>query len=421
MKISFIKTELEPAGTRGDEKSDKRKGLYFSLMLLLILFNYSYRYIFQYNDETSSAFVYTDTPLPFKIAKYVILLILLVLMLINERGIVLEKRNWSIKLPALFLLVQSALYGILIRDDKILVFAMLLCPLFVYPNRGLPKEQTVEKILDFFWYYTTIYEIIQIVLFYTTGRVPALAFPHRGTLMAVRYGGAFDDPNGYATVLIFYVFWFLLQKPGLKSITRLVITLLMLVFTWSGTGYIAVLATALLFFLFRIRDKLVVRRFLIIGGACAAAALLIFLIKPDLYSSVFHYLVNGKGGSIDGHLKSWNVSMLDAGTWLGIHPVRATWGEVGYVRLLEIGGIPSVLCFLVCSGFGLVKINRRITAGSAESKPFLYGVLAYMVGFLVTMLNFPTVVNFDVMGLYTVCLILAMIPDTSKSVRFSGQ
>ena len=190
MKISFIKTELEPAGLRRNEQSDKRKGLYFSLMLLLILFNYSYRYIFQYNDETSSAFVYTDTPLPFKIAKYVILLILLVLMLINERGIVLEKRNWSMKLPALFLLVQSALYGILIRDDKILVFAMLLCPLFVYPNRGLPKEQTVEKILDFFWYYTTIYEIIQIVLFYTTGRVPALAFPHRGTLMAVRYGGA---------------------------------------------------------------------------------------------------------------------------------------------------------------------------------------------------------------------------------------
>ena len=132
--------------------------------------------------------------------------------------------------------------------------------------------------------------------------------------------------------------------------------------------------------------------------------------KPDLLPWIFRYLVDGKGGSIDGHFKSWNVSMLDWKTWLGIHPVRATWGEVGYVRLLEIGGIPSVLCFLLMSFFALSKINKRISSIDETRKPFLYGVLAYMIGFLVTMLNFPVVVNFDVMGLYTVCLIIAMIP-----------
>lgn len=410
MNHPLIKTEyLKPAGNR-PTKSESRKSLYFNLMLLLILLNYSYRYIFQYNDRSSSAVTYHDTPLEFKAAKYVILLILLLFMLINERGILLERMNWKVKLPALFLLIQSALYGVLIRDEKILVFAMLLGPLFLYPGRGAPKEKSVEKILDLFWYYTTAYELIQVILFYTTGRVPALAFPNRGTLMAVRYGGAFDDPNGYATILLFYIFYFLLRKPGFKSIIRLVITLLMLVFTWSGTGYVALIATAVIFMLVRIKDKPVVRLFLIIGGSCAAVLLLIHLVKPDLLPWIFRYLVDGKGGSIDGHFKSWNVSMLDWKTWLGIHPVRATWGEVGYVRLLEIGGIPSVLCFLLMSFFALSKINKRISSIDETRKPFLYGVLAYMIGFLVTMLNFPVVVNFDVMGLYTVCLIIAMIP-----------
>ena len=397
------------------QSKEQRKNLYFSLMLILFLFYYSYRYILQVNDNITSAYVYTDTPEILKWIKYILFAILLLLSFLNDRKIHLERENWIIKLPMLFLFVQCTIYGIMIRNQPILTFAIMLIPMFLYPTENqIPKQESTEKILDVFWYYTTIYEFIQIILYYTIERVPALAFPHYGSLMAIRYGGAMDDPNGYATVLIFFIFWFLMQKTSVKSMIRLVITLFMLVFTWSGTGYLALIVTAILFFLMRIKDKAVIKKYLIFAGIAVILILGCFIYDSQMIPSIFQYIIRGKGGSMEMHFKSWDVSMLDAKTWLGIHPVCLTYGEVGYIRLLEIGGIPSVIAFLIMSVGGLFRMSHRINDIDDKQKPMLYGALAYMLAFLVSMLNLPKIVNFDCMGLFTVCLILVMTGRDNK-------
>ena len=393
------------------QSKEQRKNLYFSLMLILFLFYYSYRYICQYNDIYTSAFVYHNTPEIIKWIKYILFAILLLLSFLNDRKIHLERENWIIKFPMLFLLVQCTGYGILNRNQPILTFAIMLTPMLLYPaGNSIPKHESVEKILDIFWYYTTIYEFIQIILFYTIGRVPALAFPHFGVITAIRYGGAMDDPNGYATILIFFIFWFLMQKGSVKSYIRLAITLFMLVFTWSGTGYLALAVTAVLFLLLRIKDKAVLRKYGIM--ACVALGItipaMIFAGKSIL--SFLQSFISGKSYSVGLHMESWDLSGLDLKTWLGIHPVTViSRGEVGYFRLLEIGGIPAVAAFLVMAIAGLVRMNKKITESCEQHKPMLYGMLAYIIAFLATMFNLPKIINFDAMGIFTVCLIFAMM------------
>lgn len=393
------------------QSKEQRKNLYFSLMLILFLFYYSYRYILQVNDNITSAYVYTDTPEIIKWIKYILFAILLLLSFLNDRKIHLERENWIIKLPMLFLFAQCTVYGILIRNQPILTFAIMLIPMFLYPTENqIPKQESAEKILDVFWYYTTIYEFIQIILFYTIGRVPALAFPHQGTIMAIRYGGAMDDPNGYATILIFFIFWFLMQKGSVKSYIRLAITLFMLVFTWSGTGYLAFIATILVFFLLRIRDKAVVKKYGFIACVLLVVAIPAILIAGQTILEFIQRFVNKKSYSVGLHMESWDLSGLDIKTWLGIHPVTViSRGEMGYFRLLEIGGVPAVAAFLVMAISGLVRMNKKITESCEQSKPMLYGMLAYMIAFLAAMFNLPKIINFDAMGLFTVCLIFAMM------------
>ena len=396
---------------------EEKLNLLFSLMLILFLYYYSFRYIFQYNDNIISSWVYSDTPAGFKWAKYILYLILLVLIFIGNRGFRIEKENRIIKIPVLILIFQSGLYAILVKNQPILTFALLLCPILLFPGRrNEPKSETVEKILDIFWYYTTIYEIIQVVLYYTTGRVPSMAFPHFGTLMAIRYGGAFDDPNGYGIVMTFYIFYFLMKQPGPKNIIRLLLALVQLFFTWSGTGYLAFAATVIVFFLVRIKDKAVLKRYGITAAIILVPALLAAVIKPGIYSDFINYFVSGKSGSMPGHLADWNVSKYDLGTWLGVHPTTTGYAEVGYIRMLSIGGLPSILLFLTASIAGIARYCRKLGQAEEAIRPLYYGAMAYLICFLAAMFNLPKIVNFDCMGIFSVFIILAMTKELPKEL-----
>ena len=397
------------------EKREKRGNLYFALILILFLFYYTYRYILQYNDASSSAFVYDYTPEWIKWPKYILYMIILALMAWNERGIHLEKQYRLVKIPVLILILQCGICGVLIRDQQILTFTLMLIPILLYPGiGGTPREETVEKILNIFWIYTTVYEIIQVVLFYTTGRVPALAFPHLGAITAIRYGGALDDPNGYAMILIFYIFYFLTQKGSVRSYVCLVVTLAMLVFTWSGTGYLVLLATALVLLLLRIRDRELLKKYGIIALAVLIIAIPVALIAGEQVWDFIVGFIQGKGYSTNLHMKSWDVSGIQLSTWLGVHPARDTFREVGYLRLVEIGGIWAALLFLFASIAGIIKGNKELSARQEASRPLYYGSLAYLIGFLFSMLNLPHLTNFSVMGPFSVFLILSISQAKKK-------
>ena len=94
-------------------------------------------------------------------------------------------------------------------------------------------------------------------------------------------------------------------------------------------------------------------------------------------------------------------------TFFGLNPLPSYGGEVGFLRLLGMGGMPTLTAFLILSISEIKKINIKIKISDAIHRPFLYGCLAYMISFFLSQFNLPLVFDFACMGLYALMIIFA--------------
>ena len=384
----------------------KVKEYVYYALLSLYLFYYSYRYIFKYNSSQTSP-TYSDTPLAFQLLKYAILGCLLLVLVLQFRVTTrIPYRNRKIFLITALLIVQFIVLGGLSKNLDAISTALILVPILFYVRCGdLPSLSKVEKILMVFWWFSFTYELLQIALYVVFKRLPALAYP-TGKITDVRFGGAWDDPNGYALFTLFYLFYFLVKYRGIKQFCYVGATLLMLILTWSGTGFIAFVATAVIMLLIRLNDRQLVNKYILVCGIALSLGLALFALRFDDIVRVLGHYLQSKVGSVDDHLLGWDMSWANPLTLCGLY-CNYSGGEVGYLRILSIGGFPALFAYLYVSLQGCVRAHAYMINQSSQYSALLFGVLAYVVAFLLFMVNLPPLVNFSCMGVFTCFLILA--------------
>ncbi|MEI9919620.1 MAG: hypothetical protein WDO14_12580 [Bacteroidota bacterium] len=179
-----------------------------SLYLLLLLYN-CHRYILKVNFTGTSP-TYSDTPFFWKILKYIILIIILAVLY----GVTRFRKGIKTKAPIIllgllifFLIVNffnTIIYGIVFFDElEYQIYFLLFLPFFFIDTRILDYIQDkLPRLLRITTWFLVLSQMFVVGNYFLYGRLPALAF--ESTL--VRFGGLWDDPNGFGFMCIFLLY-----------------------------------------------------------------------------------------------------------------------------------------------------------------------------------------------------------------------
>lgn len=312
---------------------------------------YGYRYIFQYGSESTSG-TYSDTPMPFQVAKYVVTAILFagsfVILLAKNRvkvRLTYSNRSFLVLLGG-FVGYSLAINLTMISEEnsggdpaflKAFFFLPLLALLpFHYQGRESLKSY-VGVVVGFGLVYHSIYTIAQVLCYLLFGRLPALAFI--GGL--VRFGGGWDDPNGFGTFLALPLLMFLGSRfaTGAKRYFGIFVVVALLGLTTSVTG-IAACVVGLVWYAWLKRRMFIV--FLI------AIPPVVVVAASEALQDMLLYAYEAKSKSAQEHLDQFSVTdfLRDSNTFellLGNHLAGGTRNESFYLSLLQNYGIIGLL------------------------------------------------------------------------------
>lgn len=278
------------------------------ILVTFLLFNlyYFYRYIYKYNSEGTSP-TYSNTPFEWQVLKYffalIAILLLVYLLLKNNIKVKFGVVEPLLSLIFIFILLKSFIQG---SYDFVLKYYFVI-PVaytiyFVKFNNIKDKFICINK---FILMYHIIYSALQLLLFYFTGRLPALGYA--GGL--VRFGGGWDDPNAFSIYLVLpisYILNLLLQnkyriKQKFKLYLLFIICILLDVLTFSFCGY-ACLFIALSCIFFKYKKKVNVWIIAFLG---IVSLIVLFLLMYDTFISIF----TAKFGSLSIHINELKLEI----------------------------------------------------------------------------------------------------------------
>lgn len=390
----------------GRKKSNTRSYLLASA-LFLYLFYYSYRYVLKYNSEGTSP-TYAETPFAIQMLKYVLLAGILLCMFLSVFNKNLSGRH---KIPLFligFLILQNIYAFFVTSSINSLIAIMCLLPAF--PILAVSEEIDIEpmkNVLNVFLYFTIFYEFVQIILFATKGRLPALGWA-TGKLTDVRFGGAWDDPNGFALLLSFYLPYTFYSFRGFKRGVLLLILFVFLILTWSMTGIVAFFAVwmvCIIAKISKIKFHFSLAKFL--GGIAAFVVLCIGLAAVTVYFwDYIVFFLQAKQESIQQHLEGWKVD-LSFGLLSGLQP-NGERPEPSMIALINHGGILHMLIFYGLGIYGLQCALKNCRSTDKNKNPLFEGIAFYQACFLLVSLNLPFAYAFSNFGIYVLFLALSL-------------
>jgi len=168
-------------------------------------------------------------------------------------------------------------------------------PFFYQGQKSIGKYFAV--VVVFGMTYHVLYSLVQIACYFAFGRVPSLAYPGGLT----RFGGGWDDPNGFGAFLILPLL-VVLSRRFVNRITRyigLITILTLLALTISGTAIVGTTCAVLCYSAFK-------RRFLIIFAVVAPITIAI-TASPDL-RNLIAFAYEAKLTSIQSHIDELSVA-----------------------------------------------------------------------------------------------------------------
>lgn len=210
--------------------------MFFLVFLYISQLYYSYRYIFKVNSTTTSP-TYADTSFSEKIIKYILTLVLFLLIIaclflvqkykarIKE---VIASRKYLLGYLVIFFVYifvdMLAVHGIsttLLKSSvaydylfKFIIFVpFVLIPLFL--DKELLKKYWMQ-FLYFSFIFQAFYTLVEQLLYTFFNRLPALAYAG-GT---IRFGGAWDDPNGVSLFYILFIIFLIFYESKLPAWLR---------------------------------------------------------------------------------------------------------------------------------------------------------------------------------------------------------
>ena len=391
---------------------------YVCAALILFLYYYIYRYVLQYNSDDTSP-TYSNTPVLFQLAKYLILILLLaaffVFVLLHFRK---DARSGALFMAAGLLIIQNV-YIFFVSGDSDAV--TMCCCLFLALLIGLSSEETelgaIDRIFSFFLHFSILYECVQIALYFLVGRLPALGYD-TGNLTDVRFGGPWDAPNEFALLLAFLLPYAALKYKGWRRALYVAVLIVMLVLSWSLTGIATILLIAVVVGLKELflRSKNALHALTAcVAGLCALGA---FGLVLYFNSDAIHAFVASKMGSIQGHLDGWDLSGLSVWNLLGLYP-DMEFSEVGLIVLLRRGGVLQVLLFYGLGIYCAARAGRfaKLHRGDAVRRRLYTAMQWYLVAFLIASFNLPMMVSFSNLGIFCVfAAITARAPCPASAV-----
>ncbi len=353
----------------------------FFLYLYIAQFYYSYRYILRVNSTTTSP-TYGHTSIFEEVMKYVItiifFLIFIIIIFISQKYKDKYKKIFSVKsvriifytiILAIFyfvfdIIIQHGISIHLIKTSvpydymfKFLIFipVIFISPIIFMDNASIRywmKFLYVSMLFQF------LYTLIQLGLFMTIHRYPALGYPGG----SVRFGGGWDDPNGvslfYALFLVFLVF-----EDKLRASYKYIMILITIFLIYLALSFTA-LILIFLFCIFLLFIKKYKQSIFII--ASLIAIFLISLMIPNYFKNNFLFKYRSAGVHINEIIK---FSHSSSGHFTLIHKIFGgnvivfmenfyrqlyhNFGIIGFILL----AIP--LCYLLYIYFRKIQLQKK--------------------------------------------------------------
>jgi hypothetical protein len=285
--------------------------IFFTFLILSGIY-YFYRYIFRFGSEISPS-GYTITPFLFQVGKFVLVFVFFVILAV----LILKKCKMSeilkqfpknlFWIPFLCFILYSLLsllkftnqwsgFGFTQASKMLFVIPVIFFIPFIWKKKE--PFGFFKIFLVFLVAYSLIYNFIMIGLFYIIGRLPGLGFSD----ILGRFGGGWDDPNGFAAFIVLAITAVLLiDSKKIKGrlywgwaflLGLLVVSLL---YTFSVTGLVGLFIILALLFFFK---KLSWKKFLPIPIFMGIFAVVFY------YLDYFNLIYYGKIYSATGHLST---------------------------------------------------------------------------------------------------------------------
>ncbi len=310
-------------------KTIQRVNIYL-IIILGIVYNF-HRYILKYNSEGTSP-TYTNTPLTWQLSKFPIITILILFFycVSKFKSKILDVFVIIYGFVFFILLVNLCsyfIYGVVSLKEVEYCFYFILILPFCFVKDDINIEY--QKMIKLSAIILLISNFIVVYNYIFFKRLPALAY--EGGL--VRFGGFWDDPNGYGFICVFFFYFFLLRKNRLL----LSLTFFNILITFSFTAYFMLVISAC-FWIVELRNKI---NYKIVLGIFSFLAVIIFSCIYNI--SYLLELLESKSGSVDQHLSNALVFNIVP---LAKAPIQfsETWYLSFFYNYFPISILP-LLCF----------------------------------------------------------------------------
>jgi hypothetical protein len=330
---------------------------------------------------------YTDTPISFQLGKYLVALLICLIAIGYIPRRLLFYRKWVLASLVVCTFTYPAFKFITAESgDKTAYLDVAFWPiaaLVLALSVIAVSVAGLDKYFRFVFIYSLASTFIEVLLFVTIGRLPALAF--EGSL-SVRFGGFLDDPNGFAALLFMLMGWAYYRFSGTRRMiaeTMLVICVL-LTQSFTAFGFLAILAL----FLLGCRTILRPKPVLVLSLGAVITAILVSIWSPltALISAIFE----SRNGSVQGHLSVLtDTTVVPGSTWFfggtSYTPYESWW--LGSV--INFGSPWYLLNLCVIGALILPTIKAFRRARNPHHKAVMCGIFLLSCYFLIGNINLP--------------------------------
>lgn len=390
--------EHSPPQTTCEQNRDSgtKIGLFTKFLLYIMavgFFYLSYRYPLQFNAAVTS-YAYKDTPFFLQLGKYFLLTLsvpaVFTYLAMQNR----LKINYDLTFSILtILLFWSMIYALIYLDLRMLEIAAIFpvgIALYFFGKSTLDIT-LANRFLSWTILAAILGTLVQIALYKTTRRLPALAWPGG----SVRYGSFLDDPNGFGLLCSFFIGFAVLYYSGMKRVLVVVFLSFCLFKTRSLTAYIsffsasAVLVSISLFF----GEK---RSWIKISARCLGliAALLLGYVLFDQLALHIHEFLASKQGSIEQHIAPYRL-IVDRGILAeglaAVSPPNKQQTELGHLNLIRYFGLSFWLLYITVGVMALYRYLHYTfhSQQSSGKRAFSAGSSMYLIAYLVGLFGLP--------------------------------
>lgn len=363
----------------------------------------SYRYPLQLNFSGTSP-TYSDTPAAFQLMKFIGILFFCAIAIRYIPRRVLPFKGWVFTTLTVCMCAYPAYKAIIsFGSDASLYLVAAFWPLaaLILVLATTPITTTaLDRYFRFVFFYAIVSNAIEIFLFLTIGRLPALAYENS---FSVRFGGFLDDPNGFAALLYMLMGWAYHHFSGRKRFLAEFALVLCVLLTQSLTA-IAFLALLTIWFLAMhfIRRP---RPLLVFSLTVVFIAALISIWTP--LSAMLSVIGEEKSGSVNDHISQVATTRTGASIdWILGSPVYAQY-ESWWTSAMVNYGVPwGLLCLGLVATLIFVVYRTLRKAHGVSQKAVLSGMMMLACYFFVANINLPFYMIFPVNFLFFTLLLL---------------